>query len=118
MASRTVPRTLPGAVVPIIGIGSTATGMSQPRSASQLSVHDSSITSGDTGVMRNEYGWRRRTSSRPKTMSRTSSTQGESAGSSHESWMCLLKARCNSALYATQAATGPPAVPLPSTVAQ
>ena len=37
-----------------------------------------SMTSGETGVMRNEYGRRRRTSSRPpKTMSSTSRTHGE-----------------------------------------
>ena len=37
-----------------MGMGSTATGMSQPRSASQASVQPLSMISGETGVMRNE----------------------------------------------------------------
>ena len=54
LASSVVASRLAGDVVPIIGIGSTASGMPQPRKASQLFVQSASMTSGETGVRRNE----------------------------------------------------------------
>ena len=72
--------------------------MSQPRSASQLSHPGGSTISGDTGVIRNEYGMRSRTASGPpNTMSSTSLSHGASPGVPNESWTCLPKAPKTSA---------------------
>ena len=99
LASSVVASMLAGAVEPIIGIGSASTGMSQPRSASQLSAQPRSMMSGDTGVMRNEYGCRRLTSSRlPNTAASISRIHGAHSGRANESLTCLEKLRASSAL--------------------